>query len=165
MSDADSRFGRHVKSLLSGVRFGKFVSVGVIGAICDTTVLMVLSEGLGLMPEIATLLGIETAILVMFVINDNWTFARAGADGNRSLVRRLARSHAVRAGGSLTQFTIFVIIYRQFFMEFSLVGIDLWILVAKGSGIAVGMVVNYVFESLFTWRVHRESGSVEHGNN
>ncbi|MFC7195664.1 hypothetical protein ACFQL4_15245 [Halosimplex aquaticum] len=36
------------------------------------------------------------------------------------------------------------------------VRLDLWLLVAKGTGVAVGMVVNYVFESLFTWQVHEE---------
>jgi len=155
MSEGNGWFDERVQSLLSGVRFGKFVSVGVVGAVCDTTVLMILSEGFGVMPEIATLAGIETAILVMFLINDNWTFARAGREGRSPLFRRLARSHAVRTGGSLTQFAIFVVVYRLLFVEVSLVGIDLWILVAKGSGIAVGMLVNYVFESLFTWRVHQ----------
>lgn len=157
MSDGTGLFDGRVDSLLSGVRFGKFVSVGVIGATCDTAVLMILAEGLGVVPEIATLIGIETAILVMFLLNDNWTFAEKGRDGYSPVLRRLARSHAVRAAGSLTQFTVFVIVYRFLFVEVSMAGIDLWILASKGSGIAVGMVVNYVFESLFTWRVHRDS--------
>jgi putative flippase GtrA len=141
------------EALLSGVRFGQFVSVGVVGAVCDTTVLVVLTEVFGVLPEIATILGIETAILVMFAINDNWTFDAEGE--HRSLGRRLLRSHAVRAGGSTTQFVVFVVVYRLFFVPLSLVGVDLWLLVAKGSGIGIGMFVNYVFESLFTWQVHQ----------
>jgi putative flippase GtrA len=162
------------RSLASGIRFGKFVSVGVVGAVCDTAVLLVLTTVFGVVAELATIAGIETAILVMFAINDNWTFADAGGDDHRSLLRRIGRSHLVRAGGSLTQFVIFVVVFRLLHVQLSLadvgpavdaagmVGIgatalaavDLWLLVAKGSGIGVGMVVNYVFESLFTWRVH-----------
>jgi len=144
------------ESLVSGVRFGQFVSVGVIGAVCDTTVLLVLTELFAVAPVVATVVGIETAILVMFAINDNWTFAGEDGDTRDSLSRRLLRSHAVRAVGSTTQFVIFVVVYRLLFVSVSLAGIDLWVLVAKGLGIGVGMAVNYVFESLFTWRVHRD---------
>ena len=159
MTDPEYPLRRRLHTLLSGVRFGKFVSVGVIGAIFDTTVLLVLSEGFGVVPELATLAGIETAILVMFLINDNWTFAHEGRAGRAQFLKRLARSHAVRAVGSLTQFVVFVVVYRLLFVEVSLVGIDVWILVAKGSGIAIGMMVNYVFESLFTWQVHIDQDS------
>jgi putative flippase GtrA len=34
-------------------------------------------------------------------------------------------------------------------------GADFWPTVANGIGIGFGMVLNYVFESVFTWRVHR----------
>lgn len=165
------RFGR-TGDLLSGTRFGKFLSVGLIGAACDTTVLLALSEGLGVLPEIATLAGIETAILVMFAINDRWTFAAEGGDDRRSLLTRLKRSHLVRVVGSVTQFLVFVVVYRLLFVPVELgdlglwgavtgvfgvgaglAGIDLWLLVAKATGIGIAVMVNYVAESLFTWRV------------
>jgi len=142
-------------ALRSRVRFGKFVSVGVVGAVCDTTVLVALTQ-LGVLPEVATLVGIETAILVMFAVNENWTFADHGAADGRSRLGRLARSHGVRAAGSLTQFVVFVAVFRGLPVTVLVVGVNLWLLVAKGGGIAVGMLVNYVFESLFTWRVHHE---------
>lgn len=168
----DRRLGR-IEALASGVRFGQFVSVGVLGAVVDTLVLVTLAEGAGVLPEIATLVGIETAILVMFVVNERWTFAAEGAPGRRSLLGRLKRSHLVRSAGVLTQFTVFVLVYRVLFVPVSLgdiglvtavtavaglepgglVGLDLWLLIAKGTGIGLGMLVNYVFESLFTWRV------------
>jgi putative flippase GtrA len=145
--------GSRVDALRSRVRFGQFVSVGVVGAVCDTTVLIALTS-LGVLPEIATLAGIETAILIMFAINENWTFAGEGGSGRGSLVRRLARSHGVRAAGSLTQFLVFVAVFRGVSVTVLVVGVNLWLLVAKGTGIGFGMVVNYVFESLFTWQVH-----------
>lgn len=174
----DGRPLGRVEALLSGVRFGKFVSVGVVGAICDTAVLVTLTEGFGVVPEVATLVGIETAILVMFAINERWTFADEGAPDRRSLFGRLKRSHVVRALGSTTQFVVFVIVYRLLFVPIDLgdlglwrvavgvvgtgaaglAGIDLWLLVAKGTGIGIGMLVNYVAESLVTWRVGVDAG-------
>ena len=151
MTDAN-----RLDALRSRLRFGKFVSVGVIGAVADTTVLVILSEILGVLPEIATLAGIETAILLMFAINERWTFADQGRSDARSLGGRLVRSHGVRAAGSLTQFVVFVAVFRGFEVAVLVAGFDLWLVVAKGSGIAVGMMVNYVFESLFTWQVHVE---------
>ena len=163
--------GDRARSLLSGVRFGKFVSVGAVGAVCDTVVLVTLKQVVGAPPELAWLAGVETAIIVMFLINENWTFAGHGTDDRASFLRRLGRSHVVRAGGVTTQFVIFEGVYRLLFRDVllgdiglwvaltggfgvPLAGLDVWLLVAKGLGVGVGMVVNYVFESLFTWRVH-----------
>ncbi len=155
MTDGTGDAPGRLESLSSSVRFGKFVSVGATGAVVDTTVLVVLTEALGVLPEVATIIGIETAILVMFAINEHWTFADEGAPGRRSLLGRLVRSHGVRAAGSVTQFLIFVAVFRGVDVVLMSWGIDLWLIVAKGAGIAIGMLVNYVFESLFTWRVHR----------
>ncbi|MDG5775336.1 GtrA family protein [Haloarculaceae archaeon H-GB2-1] len=166
----------NIRSLASGIRFGKFVSVGVVGALCDTFVLLVLTSVFDVVAELATIAGIETAILVMFAINERWTFSDAGNASGDSLLRRVLRSHVVRAGGSTTQFVIFVVVFRYFHVQLSLAevgpvaavastlgvsvgtlaAVDLWLLVSKGTGIGFGMLVNYVFESLFTWRVHQD---------
>ncbi|MDS0258318.1 GtrA family protein [Haloarcula sp. S1CR25-12] len=143
------------ESLVSGVRFGQFVSVGVIGFVCDTAMFVFLTEGLGILREVGLIVGIETAILVMFLVNDNWTFADERSDERDSLGRRLLRSHAVRIGGATTQFVVFVTIYRFLFVSLSISGIDLWSLFAKAVGVGIAMVVNYVFESIFTWEVHQ----------
>lgn len=154
----DTDTARHedtrLSALYSRVRFGQFVSVGVVGAACDTAMLVALTR-VGVVPEVATLVGIETAILVMFAVNERWTFADQGGDGRR-VFGRLARSHGVRAAGSLTQFVVFVAVFRGVAVSVPVYGLNLWLLVAKGGGIGVGMLVNYVFESLFTWRVHRD---------
>lgn len=143
-----------VRALRSRGRFGRFVSVGVVGAAFDTATLVVLVEAFGLLEEVAVLVGIEVAVVVMFLLNDNWTFADQGGRGRRSVLGRLARSHAVRSGGIVTQFVVFVVIYRLLFVPVTVAGIDGWLLVAKGAGIVCGLLVNYTFESLFTWQVH-----------
>jgi len=150
-----SRSGPSALAVLrSRSRFGMFVSVGAVGAAFDTATLVVLVEVFGLLEEVAVLVGIEVAVVVMFLLNDSWTFAEEGKAGRRSLLWRFGRSHAVRAGGILTQFVVFIVVYRLLFLPVTVAGIDGWLLVAKGAGIACGMLVNYTFESLFTWRIH-----------
>ncbi len=144
-----------LRALASGVRFGRFISVGILGALLDVTVLVVLTEGFGVLPELATLAGIESAILLMFAVNERWTFASEGTPGRRPLLARLARSHGVRAVGSLTQFVLFVVLYRYVAVGLTVWGIDAWLVVAKVGAIGIAVLVNYTFESLFTWRVHR----------
>jgi putative flippase GtrA len=143
-----------VDSLLSGKRFGKFASVGVVGAVFDVTTATVLRE-LGVFPELAVFVGIEVAIVVMFLLNDNWTFAEQGAAGVGAAVRRLLRSNLVRAGGIIVQLATFRFFYRVVAFELTVLDIDGWFVVSKVAGIGTGMVVNYVAESLVTWRVGR----------
>ena len=146
---------KYLVPLLSRDRFGKFVSVGVIGAVFDTCVLVFFVEIIGLIEEGAVLINIESAVLLMFVLNDRWTYAAAGDTSSRSVFRRLLKSHLVRSGGVVTQFIIFVIVYRVLYVSIEFSGIEIWLLVAKAAGIAIGMVVNYTFESLFTWSIDK----------
>jgi putative flippase GtrA len=143
-----------VDALLSGTRFGKFASVGVVGAVFDVTTATVLRE-LGVYPELAVFIGIEVAVVVMFLLNDNWTFAEQGAAGVGAALRRLLRSNLVRAGGILVQLATFRLLYRVVALELTVVGIDGWFVFSKIAGIGTGMLVNYVAESLVTWRVGR----------
>ena len=142
-----------VQTLASRARFGRFVTVGAVGAVCDLLVLLFLVEWAGLLPELAALIGIEVSILVMFALNERWTFQHAGDRGWRALTRRVGRSHAVRASAVIVQFLAFVAIYRLVFVPVTLFGLDMWLLVAKGVGILLGLLLNYVLETLFTWRV------------
>ncbi|WP_276271506.1 GtrA family protein [Haloarcula litorea] len=144
------------ESLVSGVRFGQFVSVGVVGAISDNTVLAVARLGFGV-PELwAKAAGIETAILVMFLVNEHWTFAEAGDAGRWPFLRRLVKSHLVRSGGVSIQLVVYWLLTQQLAVTLVVAGTDLWFLAASPIAIGVAMLVNYVFESLFTWQVQAE---------
>lgn len=154
MTDTSESAG-WLQALTSRVRLGKFVSVGAIGALCDTAVLLVLVEIGGVLEEVGALAGIEVSIVVMFLLNEHWTFPESGKQGFRATLRRLGRSHLVRSGAVIVQFLVFVVIYRLLFLSVSLFGIDMWLVVAKLSGIVLGTVINYIFESLFTWRVQK----------
>jgi putative flippase GtrA len=141
-----------VDELVSGIRFGQFASVGAAGAVLDTTTVVLLTSYVGVYRGSAKLIGAELAIVLMFVINERWTFAEEGAAGRRALVRRFLKSNLVRAGGVLVATGVFVVVSG---LEYRLPvgGQNLWLVVANGVGIGVGMFVNYVAESLFTWRV------------
>jgi len=157
MSNDGARFGRQMGSLLSVVRFGKFASVGVIGAVCDNTVLAVSRLLVGLPEMLAKAAGVEVAVLVMFVVNERWTFASEGAGDKWSLAYRLGKSHLVRSGGVAVQLSLYWALTQQLAVTLYIFGVDLWFLAASPIAIAVAMVVNYVFESVFTWQVHRNS--------
>lgn len=144
------------ESLVSGVRFGQFVSVGVVGAISDNTVLAVLGLSFGVSDMWAKAAGVETAILVMFLVNEHWTFSSQGATGRRSFAKRLGKSHLVRSGGVAVQLAIYWLLTQWLTVELLVAGTDLWFIAASPLAIGVAMLVNYVAESIFTWQVHAD---------
>ncbi|MFB6087612.1 MAG: GtrA family protein [Haloarculaceae archaeon] len=140
-------------ALLSGVRFGQFVSVGIVGAISDNAVLTVLHLAFAV-PELwAKAAGVETAIVVMFLVNEHWTFAGEGTPGTVPFLTRLGKSHLVRSGGVAVQLSVYWVLVEYVDLTVRAFGENLWFLVASPIAIAAAMSVNYVFESLFTWQV------------
>lgn len=134
------------QGLRSRPRFQRFVVVGGIGFTVDQVVLIGLIELFALTLELAKIISAETAIVVMFLVNDRWTFAAWGADDARSQVRRLVRSNLVRLGGIAVAVTVLSILVRVFGVPYP---------IANAIGILCGFVVNYTFETLFTWQVGR----------
>lgn len=145
----------HLTALVSGERAGKFVSVGVAGFSLETVIVAILTAGLTVEPLLAKAVGAEASISLMFLLNDRWTFATEGGGGFVSLLRRYLRSHAVRLGGLAVAFGVLWILTDFTDIRLLVGGADFWPTVANGIGVAAGMTVNYVAESLFTWQVHR----------
>ncbi|MFQ3318181.1 MAG: putative flippase GtrA [Natronomonas sp.] len=145
-----------LRALASADRLGQFVSVGVAGATLETVIVAVLTAGLALQPLLAKAVGAEASITLMFLLNDRWTFAGEGGDGIRSWLRRYGKSHAVRIGGLAVAFGTLFVLTSWTDIELVVFGADFWPTVANGIGIGVGMTLNYVAESLITWRVHLE---------
>jgi putative flippase GtrA len=139
--------------LLSTVRFGKFASVGAAGATLETAIVTVLTVGFGVYGLFAKAVGAEASITLMFLLNEHWTFAEEGREDRRSLLGRYVRSHVVRAGGLALAFLVLAGLLE--FTDVSLLvgGSDFWPAVANLLSIGIAMSVNYVAESLFTWRV------------
>ncbi|MGM0591634.1 MAG: GtrA family protein [Halobacteriota archaeon] len=147
-----SNVKRRLSALVSGLRFGQFLSVGAAGAVLDTATVVVLTTQFGLYRGSAKLVGAELAIVLMFLINEHWTFAEEGAEGRRALWRRFLRSNLVRVGGVLVATVVFVYV-SGLPVALPVGGEGTWLAMSNAIGIGVGFLVNYVAESLFTWRV------------
>ncbi|QLG28572.1 GtrA family protein [Halorarum halophilum] len=154
-TSADSADGAEsaVTELASGTRIGQFVSVGVAGATVETVIVALLTAGFAAPPLAAKALGAETSISLMFLLNDRYTFADEGDAGLAALGRRWGRSHLVRLGGLTVAFVVLWLLTARTDVQLVIAGADFWPTVANVIGIGVGMVLNYVAESLFTWRV------------
>ena len=142
-------------SLKSRRRLIQFAAVGGLGFLIDQSILIILVEftsfavtlgGADITLEVAKLLAAETAIIVMFLVNDRWTFQAWGSTDLESQARRLLKSNLVRVGGILVATVVLSILVRQFGLPLP---------VANAIGILCGFTVNYTFETLFTWRLGR----------
>ena len=137
---------RRISALGSGVRLGQFLSVGLLGALFDNGLLVALHGLAGVSLGVAKFASAEAAILLMFACNERWTFAGWGETGSTDLARRVVTSNLVRLGG--------VAVATGVLLALSELGV--WYVLANVIGIGTGALLNYVAESLLTWRVHRQ---------
>jgi putative flippase GtrA len=135
-----------VERLVSPSRLGMFLVVGGTGAVCDNAALALLHGYLGVPLALAKLGSAEAAILVMFALNERWTFAGEGDGELRALARRFVTSHTVRLVGLGVGMTVLLALAEL---------ASVWYIAANVVGLGAGFVSNYVFESLVTWRVGR----------
>lgn len=140
-------------SLVDPARFGRFASVGLLGATVDLTVSSALVLGPSVAPELAKFIGAECAIILMFLINDRWTFAESETQGWGHRVRRLIKSNVVRSGGIAIQIIV-VFVLTRISISVMVAGTDIWPVLTMPIAIACAFLVNYIGESLFTWRIH-----------
>jgi len=142
-----SQLRTYIEALISNIRFGKFLSVGFVGMVVDMSVLTILVELVSITPTLAKIGSAETSIVIMFVLNEYWTFSDASGESAESLFYRFSRSNIVRWGGAGVALVILHLLT-------TILGI--WYLLANAIGIGIGVIFNYVFESLITWKIHTE---------
>lgn len=147
MQVGDLDLGEHLPQLLSVKRFRRFLMTGGLGMIVDMTVLALVVETSLLRPVLGKVVSAESAFLVMFVVNETWTFRSFGSGEASQLLRRFVSSHAVRIVGVAIALAVLYILHTIY---------GVWYLVANAVGIGAGFVANYAFESLLTWRVQEE---------
>jgi len=143
-----------IKSLLSVRRITQFTSVGIIGAICETAIIVMLTSFDTLGPLVAKVVGVEFSISVMFLINDRYTFSDVGQSKLTNRVYRWMRSHAVRSGGIAIAFFMLWVLTAKTDVQIIVRNANFWPTIANIIGISLALLVNYAAESLFTWRVH-----------
>jgi len=143
-----SQLQPYVDALVSNIRFGKFLSVGFVGMLVDMSILTLLVEVGSLTPTLAKIGSAEASIMVMFVLNDRWTFNESGNENAKELLRRFARSNVVRCGGAGVALLVPHLLTTTLAVCY---------LLAFAIGTGIGVIFNYVFESLITWKTHIES--------
>jgi putative flippase GtrA len=148
------RLQAQVRALARLDRIGQFVSVGVAGATLETAIVFVLTGLWTVAPLAAKAVGAEASITLMFLLNDRWTFSEEGGSGVLAVGRRYLKSHLVRLGGLAVAFTTLYLLTSWTDIELVVASVNVWPTIANVIGIGVGMVLNYVAESLITWRVH-----------
>lgn len=156
MSDGDSLLSvlrRRLRPLARVDRIGQFVSVGVAGASLETIIVFVLTGLWTVAPLAAKAVGAEASISLMFMLNDRWTFAEEGGSGILDIGRRYLKSHVVRLGGLSVAFVTLYLLTSWTEITLVVAGADFWPTIANVIGIGVGMTLNYVAESVITWRV------------
>lgn len=137
------RLGR----LASPTRFRRFLLTGGLGMVVDMVLLALVVE-LGLLPPVlGKIVSAESAFLVMFAVNETWTFSQFGSGEGRDLLHRFVSSHGVRIFGVAIAVGVLYVLHEIY---------GVWYLLANAAGIGFGFLANYTFESLITWRVHRE---------
>lgn len=147
------RLPERVEPLISGAQFGQFISVGAVGAVVDTLVLAAATLLIGVSELWGKAAGIEIAVVLMFLLNERWTFTGHGNNGWRPLLARLGKSHLVRSGGVAVQLVIFWALTVPYALSVTIGGIDVWFLIASLASIGIATLINYVFEGLFTWNI------------
>lgn len=144
---------RVIATLWSPRTITQFASVGVAGATVETSIVALLTISGDISPLAAKAVGAECSIIVMFLLNDRLTFAGEGANDRSTVITRWGRSHIVRIGGLVVAFAVLWLLTAQTTIQIVIAGADLWPTIANVIGIGLGMVLNYVGESLFTWEI------------
>ena len=144
-----------IKVLLSLRRMIQFISVGIIGATCETIIIAILTVSETANPLVAKVIGVEVSISLMFLINDEYTFSDSGIPQLKYRIYRWIRSHTVRSGGIAVAFFILWLLTTQFDTKILFREADLWPTIANIIGIACALLINYIAESLFTWEIHK----------
>jgi len=149
----NERLRAWIAALAMPQQLAQFFLVGILGGLLDMGITLALTLEFGVYRGIAKAVGAEASILVMFVLNDYWTFSDVGSGGWRAVARRGVTSNIVRMGGLVTATSVFVVV-SGFDVAMPVGGKGAWLFVANAIGIHVGFVVNYAAETLVTWRRH-----------
>ncbi len=130
------------------IRFIKFCLVGLSGVLVNEGLLWLLTESFGLFYMLSAAIGIETAILTNFSLNEIWTFRDRRSPGTKSVLGRGLKFNLVSIGGLGINVAIL-----WTFTEF--VGVSY--LVSNLIGIAGATMWNFTVNTLWTWRAKPKS--------
>jgi len=126
------------------IRLFKFSIVGGIGAVINTGLLWLFTEVAGIYYLYSSIVAIEIAILMQFIMNDRWTFKEQKTTQVAQFITRLVKSNIWRSGGLAVNIGVLYLL-----TEYA----GVYYLLSNIVGIFCAFLLNYLLESRFTWGV------------
>lgn len=120
----------------------KFGIVGGSGVLVNMGLLYVLTRFLSIRLEIASVIAIEVSILSNFFLNNLWTFKKR--ETHVPFWSRLLRYHLVTGLAGIVNYLVLLLLVHALGWHDMLSNLI---------GIAIGTIINYTLNSLWTWRV------------
>ncbi|BBO73268.1 glycosyl transferase [Desulfosarcina widdelii] len=127
--------------------FVKYCIVGVSGILVNLGMYITLTRLLYLPPPLSSPIAIETSIISNFFLNHLWTFN--GRHNAKGLFKKITNFHIVAGIAGLSNYSVFILLINY---------IGLYDIIANLTGIALGTLINYFCNSLWTWRRIRADG-------
>jgi dolichol-phosphate mannosyltransferase len=123
------------------VEFLKFAVVGASGVFVNMGILYLLTRSTTLSLEYASPIAIEASILTNFFINNSWTFKKR----NTKVVfwQRVFRYHLVTGLAGIVNYLTLLLLVKM---------LDMHDMIANLIGIAIGTLINFFLNSLWTWQ-------------
>jgi len=125
-------------------RMIKFSIVGVIGAGINTGFLWILTDLAGLYYLFSSVVAIEIAIMMQFMMNDRWTFKDRKTNDVGQFIKRILKSNLWRSGGLSVNVGVLYLFTAY---------IGVYYLLSNIFGIICAFSLNYILESRLTWGI------------
>jgi dolichol-phosphate mannosyltransferase len=129
--------------------FIKFCFVGASGVIVNLGIYIILTRLFSLMLAVASPIAIECSILTNFFLNNVWTFKKRNNQSH--MLKKLLKFHIVAGLAGLVNYFIFLELVYHFGWH------DI---ISNFIGIAVATLINYILNSIWTWK-HKKEEAVE----
>jgi len=126
------------------LRLIKFSIVGVIGAGINTGFLWVLTDVARLYYLFSSVVAIEIAILMQFLMNDRWTFKETKTQHVEQFIKRVFKSNVWRSGGLAVNIGVLYLLTEY---------MGVYYLLSNIVGIICAFLLNYILESRLTWGI------------
>ena len=94
----------------------------------------------------ASVISIELSIIFNFLFHDNWTFKTRAKNG--LLITRFLKFNLTSAGSPFIQLVSILVFFRAFSLHEQ---------IGLAFGVAIGLFVNYLANTLWIWKAHSEN--------
>ena len=126
--------------------FWRFAATGVAGFGVDACMLLALTEGAGLSPQVARLGSFAVAVLATWTIHRAWTFRAAEGQAPKKASLQLASYFGVQLAGAALNYIVFTALVGF------LGGGPIYLLASLAGGSLCGLLLTYAGSRAFVFR-------------